>query len=59
LLQFPGQAGVQLQYNWVAVGAPENEGYGVRGVSSGQMPHFENLLTEKQINAIIAYERSL
>lgn len=59
LLQFPGEAGVQLQYNWIAVGVPENEGYGVRGVSSGQMPHFENLLTEKQINAIIAYERSL
>lgn len=59
LLQFPGLAGEQEQFDWVAVGVPENEGYGVRGISSGQMPHFENLLTQAQIKAIVAYERSL
>lgn len=59
LLQFPGLAGEQEQYDWVAVGVPENEGYGVRGISSGQMPHYENLLSQAQIKAIVAYERSL
>lgn len=59
-LQFPGElAGEQEQFDWVARGAPPNEGYGVRGISSGRMPHFVNMLTEKQIKAIVAYERSL
>jgi mono/diheme cytochrome c family protein len=31
----------------------------VRGVSSGQMPHFGNMLTPEQIRAITDYERGL
>jgi mono/diheme cytochrome c family protein len=57
--QFPGLAGVQEQFDWVATGAPANDGYGVRGISSGRMPHFEKMLSEDQIKAIVAYERSL
>ena len=60
LRQFPGvAAGEQQQFDWVAVGRPANEGYGVRGISSGRMPYFVNMLSEKQIKAIVAYERSL
>lgn len=59
LVQFPGGAGVQEQFDWVALGAPANEGYGIRGISSGRMPYFVNMLSEKQIRAIVAYERSL
>jgi mono/diheme cytochrome c family protein len=58
-LQFPGQAGVEAQYQWVAVGVGENEQYGVRGISSGRMPHFGRVLTREQIEAIVEYERSL
>lgn len=59
LIQFPGLAGVQEQFNWVALGAPANELYGIRGISSGRMPHFVNQLSEKQIDAIVAFERGL
>lgn len=59
LVQFPGGAGAQEQFDWVALGRPANEGYGVRGISSGRMPYFVNMLSEKQIKAIVAYERSL
>jgi len=59
LVQFPAGAGVQEQFDWVALGAPANEGYGIRGISSGRMPYFVNMLSEKQIKAIVAYERSL
>ncbi|MFA5882410.1 MAG: hypothetical protein WDA60_01020 [Acidimicrobiia bacterium] len=59
LVQFPAGAGAQEQFDWVAVGAPANEGYGIRGISSGRMPYFVNMLSEKQIKAIVAYERSL
>jgi mono/diheme cytochrome c family protein len=58
-LQFPGEAGSQNQFNWVAVGVKPNEQYGIRGISSGRMPHFGQVLTDKQIKAIIEYERSL
>jgi mono/diheme cytochrome c family protein len=58
-LQFPGEAGVQQQFDWVALGVPANEQYGVRGISSGRMPHFSKVLTEAQIKAIVEYERSL
>lgn len=66
LLQFPGlpaddatTPGFQKQYDWVAVGAAINKPYGVRGISSGQMPHMGIILTKAQIEAIIRYERSL
>ena len=59
LLQFPGEAGVQQQFDWVALGVPENNQYGIRGISSGRMPHFGRQLTEEQIKLIVEYERSL
>jgi mono/diheme cytochrome c family protein len=59
LRQFPGAEGPQLQYDFVANGAKRNEAYGVRGISSGRMPHFASVLTKQQIKAIIRYERSL
>ena len=33
--------------------------YGVRGVSEGVMPYFENMLTPEQIQAVVDYERTL
>jgi mono/diheme cytochrome c family protein len=59
LLQFPGEAGVDQQFDWVALGVPANNQYGVRGISSGRMPHFSKQLTDDQITAIVEYERSL
>ena len=59
LLQFPGEAGVDQQFDWVALGVPANNQYGVRGISSGRMPHFSQQLTDDQISAIVEYERSL
>ena len=59
LLQFPGEAGMQNQFDWVAVGVPANNQYGVRGISSGRMPHFASMLTEDQIKEIVEYERRL
>ena len=60
LRQFPGKAaGEQEQFDWVANGAPRNEGYGVQGISSGRMPYFVHMLSPAQIKAIVAYERSL
>ena len=60
-LQFPGQAGVKQQYTWIADGTtpPDHQQYGARGISTGRMPHFGQMLTKAQINAIIEYERSL
>ncbi|MEO6468645.1 MAG: hypothetical protein ABIP21_06055, partial [Acidimicrobiia bacterium] len=57
--QFPGEAGKLKQYDWVALGAETNKAYGVRGISSGRMPHFGEILTKNQIDAIIEYERNL
>lgn len=59
LVQFPGLAGEQEQFDWIALGRPANEGYGERGISSGRMPYFVNTLSEAQIKAIVAYERGL
>ncbi|MSO78328.1 MAG: hypothetical protein EXQ79_01835 [Acidimicrobiia bacterium] len=59
LLQFPGKVGQQNQTTWVTDGVPEQGVYGVRGISSGRMPHFGKVLTKEQIAAIIEYERSL
>lgn len=56
LRQFPT---VESQIEWVGAGAPKGGSYGSRGVSSGRMPHFENVLTPEQIEAVVAYERSL
>jgi mono/diheme cytochrome c family protein len=59
LSQFPNEAGRQEQLNWVTLGVPANELYGVRGISSGRMPHFVHQLTKQQIQAIVDYERDL
>jgi mono/diheme cytochrome c family protein len=59
LRQFPGDQGLEQQYTWVSDGVEANKQYGVRGISSGRMPHFGAVLSKEQINAIIAYERSL
>ena len=59
LSQFPGETGRQKQYDWVAVNVEANKGYGVRGISSGRMAHFGNILSKQQIDAIIDFERSL
>ncbi|MBV8950391.1 MAG: cytochrome c [Actinobacteria bacterium] len=59
LRQFPGDTGIQDQYTWIATGVDANKQYGTRGISSGRMPHFGTILNKDQIDAIIAYERSL
>jgi len=59
LLQFPGRAGKDQQFSWVALGVPANNQYGVRGISSGRMPHFARELTDDQITKIVEYERNL
>lgn len=59
LLQFPSTAGRSQQLTWVAVGIPANQPYGSRGISSGRMPHFGNVLTPNQIAEIVDYERGL
>ncbi|TMK54827.1 MAG: hypothetical protein E6G60_21150 [Actinobacteria bacterium] len=58
LSQFQGGVGVEQQISWVDVGVPANQQYGVRGISSGRMPHFHNVLTTDQIRAIVDFERT-
>ena len=57
--QFAGPTGVKDQIDWVTNGKPANEMYGTRGISSGRMPHFGNVLAKDQIQAIVDYERGL
>jgi len=59
LRQFPGATGVDQQIQFVAEGVAANRPYGVRGISSGRMPHFNQTLTESQIELIVDYERNL
>ncbi|HUF84446.1 MAG TPA: c-type cytochrome [Acidimicrobiia bacterium] len=59
LRQFPGATGVTDQILFVAQGVAPNKAYGVRGISSGRMPHFNETLSEDQIELIVEYERSL
>jgi len=54
--QFPDPS---LQIEWVTDTADFGKAYGVRGVSHGIMPHFANMLTAEQIQAVVNYERSL
>lgn len=56
LRQFPDPA---KQVDWVTNTAVFGKQYGVRGISSGRMPHFGEMLTPEQIQAIVDYERSL
>jgi len=57
--QFPPPTGESELLSWISIGVPANEAYGIRGISSGRMPHFGAVLTRKQIEDIMAYERSL
>jgi mono/diheme cytochrome c family protein len=57
--QFPPPSGESELFSWISIGVEANQGYGVRGISSGRMPHFGAVLTKDQIEAIMAYERSL
>ena len=59
LRQFPGMNGPANQYDWVANGKPANEAYGVRGISSGRMPHYIDTLSKEEIEAVVEYERGL
>jgi mono/diheme cytochrome c family protein len=59
LLQFPGKIGLANQITWVTDGVEAEGQYGIRGISSGRMPHFGKVLTKQQIKAIVEYERSL
>lgn len=56
LRQFPA---VQQQIEWVTETAEIGKQYGQRGISSGRMPHFGNMLTDDQIKAVVDYERTL
>jgi hypothetical protein len=44
---------------FVADGVARNRPYGVRGISSGRMPHFNDTLEDDQIELIVQYEREL
>lgn len=57
--QFPPPDGEAQLFAWISEGVPANEAYGIRGISSGRMAHFGAVLTKPQIEAIMAYERSL
>jgi mono/diheme cytochrome c family protein/cytochrome c553 len=59
LIQFPAGVGRTEQITWVTQGVPAQQQYGIRGISSGRMPHFGNLLTPAQIAEIVDYERGL
>ena len=59
LLQFPGEAGRLQQIAWVTDGVAANGQYGLRGISSGRMPHFGRVLSKQQINEIVDYERAI
>jgi mono/diheme cytochrome c family protein len=57
--QFPPPSGEAQLQEWISIGVPANEQYGNRGISSGRMPHFGAVLSKNDIEAIMAYERSL
>lgn len=57
--QFPDK---KSQMEFITKGVAEGEAYGTGGVnhwSGGGMPYFDNILTQKQIEAIVDYERGL
>ncbi len=58
--RFPNPAD---QASFIKLGTEDtNKPYGTRGINgweSGGMPYFANVLTDKQISAIVAYERGL
>jgi mono/diheme cytochrome c family protein len=56
LRRFPA---IDSHVEWVTNTAEFGRQYGVGGISHGLMPHFGNVLTPEQIQAIVDYERSL
>ena len=56
LKQFPD---MQDHIDFVTEGSDKEKAYGERGVGTGRMPGFGQMLTEAQIKAIVDYERSL
>ena len=56
LRQFPA---VEQHVTWVEETAEFGEQYGQRGIASGRMPYFGNMLTPEQIQAVVDYERGL
>ena len=56
LRQFPAP---NKQVEWVTDTAAFGKAYGTRGISKGAMPHFGDMLTTEQIQAIVDYERGL
>jgi mono/diheme cytochrome c family protein len=44
---------------WVASTAEFGRQYGQRGISSGRMPYFGQMLTPEQVQAVVDYERGL
>jgi mono/diheme cytochrome c family protein len=57
--QFPPPNGEAELEQWISIGVAANEQYGIRGISSGRMPHFGAVLSKDAIESIMAYERSL
>ena len=56
LRQFPD---IQKHIDFVTAGSDDEKNYGARGVGTGRMPGFGEMLTPEQIQAIVNYERSL
>jgi mono/diheme cytochrome c family protein len=57
--QFPPPDGEDKLFAWITEGVPAGQGYGLRGISSGRMPHFGAVLTKSQICLIMGYERNI
>jgi mono/diheme cytochrome c family protein len=51
------EGGWQAQVDFVSEGSNPNQEYGYRGIGSGRMPGFGQMLTPEQIGAIVSYER--
>ena len=56
LRQFPD---ILKHIEFVTLGSDFQKAYGTRGVGTGRMPGFGQMLSEAQIRAIVEYERSL
>jgi mono/diheme cytochrome c family protein len=56
--QFPPPQGEGELQQWISIGVPANEAYGIRGISSGRMPHFGAVLSKDDIQSIMNYERT-
>lgn len=56
LRQFPD---IQDHVDFILNGSDFQAAYGTRGIGSGRMPGFAQMLTEDQVRAIVEYERGL